>query len=165
MEARDAKPLNTNHAYLVWVGGIEPPPRVSKTRRLPLSYTQIVLVLQSGIEPASPAYKTGPHPLKASRAYWLRRKYSKLLARAYETERYPESPRLNFWWRPTVSNRSSQESCKDSPQPSAAPNIKVHAQELNLPTSPKGEAVSATSAWPTHLCTFILAPRVRIELT
>lgn len=27
----------------------------------------------------------------------------------------------SLWWRPPVSNRSSQESCKDSPQPSAAP--------------------------------------------
>ena len=35
------------------------------------------------------------------------------------------------WWRPTVSNRSSQESCKDSPQPSAAPIILIR-QDSNL---------------------------------
>ena len=54
---------------MVWEARIELAPRVSKTRRLPLSYTQIKLVPQSGIEPTSPAYKTGPHPLKVSRAY------------------------------------------------------------------------------------------------
>lgn len=36
--------------YVVWVGRIELPHRVSKTRGLPLSYTQIVLVDRRRIE-------------------------------------------------------------------------------------------------------------------
>ncbi len=56
---------------MVWEARIELAPRVSKTRRLPLSYTQIKLVPQVRIELTHPPYKSGPLPLRIQGQYCL----------------------------------------------------------------------------------------------
>ena len=63
-------PLALHPLIVVWEARIELAPRVSKTRRLPLSYTQIVLVPQNGIEPLTDAYKATVIPLNYKGKFW-----------------------------------------------------------------------------------------------